>query len=85
MPPDLTRDFREFQIHQFADRQIELRVVARSPMPDEFYTLVRATWAKATGGAGTELAVRHVETLSRSPSGKFEVFTSEFFPARDAG
>jgi phenylacetate-CoA ligase len=85
MPPDLTHDFREYQIHQFADRRIELRIVVRSPMPEEFYARVRATWSKATGGAGPDLTVREVEQLSRSPGGKFEVFTSEFFPARDAG
>ena len=85
MPADLTHDFREFQIHQFADRQMELRIVVRSPMPEEFYARVRATWSKATGGAGPDLTVREVEQLSRSPGGKFEVFTSEFFPARDAG
>jgi len=83
MPPHLTRDFREFQIHQFADRSIELRIVARSPMPVEFDALIRTAWAKATEGAGPELTVRRVEELARAPGGKFEVFTSDFIPARD--
>ncbi len=83
LPPHLTRDFREFQIHQFASRNIELRIVVRSPMTEEFYALVRAAWAKATEGAGPELTVRRVEELFRAPGGKFEVFTSDFLPARD--
>ena len=83
LPPHLTRDFREFQVHQFADRTIELRIVARAPMPEEFYALIWAAWAKATEGAGPELTVRRVEELPRAPGGKFEVFTSDFLPARD--
>lgn len=85
LPPHLTRDFREFQIHQFADHNFELRIVARSPMLEEFYTVIRAAWAKATGAAGPELTVRRVEKLPRAPGGKFEVFTSDFLPARDSG
>lgn len=83
MPPRLTREFREFQIHQFADRTIELRIVARASMPEEFYMLIRTAWATATDGAGPELTVRHVDALARAPGGKFEVFTSDFIPARD--
>jgi phenylacetate-CoA ligase len=85
MPPHLTRDFREFQIHQFADRRMELRIVARAPMPEDFYALVQTAWAKATRGAGPELTVRTVAELPRAPGGKFEVFTSDFLPARDSG
>jgi phenylacetate-CoA ligase len=85
LPAHLTRDFREFQIHQFADRTIELRIVARAPMPEEFYALIRSAWAKATEGARSELTFRRVEELSRLPGGKFEVFTSDLMPARDNG
>ena len=85
MPPHLTRDFREFQIHQFADRTMELRIVIRAPLPEEFYTRVQAAWATATESAGPELAVRPVRELSRLPGGKFEVFTSALMPARDSG
>jgi phenylacetate-CoA ligase len=83
MPPHLTRDFREFQIHQFLDRNMELRIVIRAALPEEFYVRVQAAWAAATESGGPELTVRRVQELSRAPGGKFEVFTSDFIPARD--
>lgn len=80
----LARDFRQYQVHQFADLRMELRFVARSPMPEEFYSLIRKSWAKATEGAGPELTIHRVDEISRSPGGKFDVFTSDFIPARDS-
>jgi phenylacetate-CoA ligase len=83
MPPDLTRDLREFQIHQYLDNRIELRLVTRSPLPEAFFLHIRGSWAKATDSVGPTLTFRHVDVILRSPGGKFQVFTSDFIPAPD--
>ena len=85
MPADLVRDLREFQIHQYTDRRMELRLVSRSPLPEAFFERLRAVWAKESGPAGSELSFRSVSEIPRSPGGKSEVFTSDFVPPRDSG
>jgi phenylacetate-CoA ligase len=82
MPAALVRDLREFEIHQYADRRIELRLVARATLPDAFFASIRADWARLSDAGGPELAIVSVEHISR-PGGKAEVFTSDFMPARD--
>ncbi|MGQ0741902.1 MAG: phenylacetate--CoA ligase family protein [Alphaproteobacteria bacterium] len=82
MPIGLINDLREFQIHQFCDERMELRLVARAPLPDEFFTRINACWSNATKQNGRELSVRNVDVISRSPGGKFQVFTSDFMPTR---
>jgi phenylacetate-CoA ligase len=82
MPAELMRDFREFQIHQFADRRMELRMITRAPLADSFYERIRRAWAKAAEAGGPELAMVIVDQIPKS-GGKAEVFTSDFMPARD--
>ena len=82
MPADFMRGLREFQIHQYIDKRMELRLVVRAPLSDAFFARVREEWAKATGG-GPELIFSHVDHIPRT-GGKSEVFTSDFMPARDA-
>jgi phenylacetate-CoA ligase len=82
MPAATMRGLREFQIHQYADKRMELRLVVRAPLSDAFYDHVRAEWAKATGDGGVELTCSHFDHIPRT-GGKSEVFTSDFMPARD--
>jgi len=81
MPTDMMGGLREFQIHQYADKRMELRLVARTPLPEAFFARIRAVWAKATDAEGPELAILSVDQIPRS-GGKSEVFTSDFIPAR---
>ena len=83
MPTDLMHGFREFQIHQFRDRSMELRMVTRAPMPEGFYTRLQEVWAKATTDSESKLTFCNVEEIARSPGGKHNVFTSEFMPTPD--
>ena len=78
MPTNLVRDLREFQIHQYTDRRMEMRLVARSTLPDAFYERLRAV-------GGPDLSFQAVSEIPRSPGGKSQVFTSDFVPARDSG
>ena len=82
MPDELVRDLREFEIHQYADERMELRLVARAKLPEAAFAHLRAEWAKGSGKGGPELGIVYVERISR-PGGKTDVFTSDFMPARD--
>ena len=82
MPDDAMRGLREFQIHQYADRRMELRLVSRSPLSEAFYAHIRAAWAKASKAGAPELSIVSVEQIART-GGKSEVFTSDFAPPRD--
>lgn len=83
MPMELMQGLREFQIHQYADKHMELRLVAQSPLPEPFFARIRDAWAKATAGGEQELSFRNVDEIPKPPGGKSEVFTSDFMPARD--
>lgn len=82
MPDHIMRGLREFQIHQYADRRMELRLVSRLPLSEAFYAHIRAAWAKATNREAPELAIVSVEEIAKT-GGKSEVFTSDFAPPRD--
>jgi phenylacetate-CoA ligase len=82
MDLDLARNLREFQIHQYIDHRLELRLVVRSPLPDAFFALLRAEWAKVSAPSGPALNILIVDQIAKSGK-KAEVFTSDFFPARD--
>jgi phenylacetate-CoA ligase len=85
MPTDLMGGLREFQIHQLRDQSMELRIVARSSMRPEFYARIREVWTKFKTDSESEIIFRSVDALSKSASGKCEVFTSDFTPAAAEG
>jgi phenylacetate-CoA ligase len=82
MPADIMRGLREFQIHQYADRRMELRLVSRSPLSDAFYAHIRDAWAKAKKAGEPDLTIVSVDQIVKT-GGKSEVFTSDFAPPRD--
>jgi phenylacetate-CoA ligase len=82
-PVELARDLREFQIHQFRDKRLELRLMARAPLPQAFHEHIRGEWTKSAGADGPTLGIVMVEEIPKSPGGKTEVFTSDFMPGRD--
>jgi phenylacetate-CoA ligase len=82
MPADIMRGLREFQIHQYADKRMELRLVSRSPLSEAFYAHIRAAWAKTTETGTPELKIVSVDDIPTT-GGKSEVFTSDFAPPRD--
>ncbi len=83
MPVELANGLREFQIHQYRDRRVELRLVVRTGLPDAFYSRVRDAWGQSAGLDGPSLDIVSVDAIARASGGKAEVFTSDFFPARD--
>lgn len=84
VPLALARDLREFQVHQYRDLHVELRLVSRAPMPEAFHSRIRNAWMKTVGPNGPPLDIVQVDAIARTASGKAEVFTSDFMPARDA-
>lgn len=83
MPAQLGRDLREFQIHQYRDKRMELRLVVRATLDDTVFAYIRAEWAKLVDGPAAPLTIAMVDEIPRAPGGKSEVFTSDFMPSRE--
>ncbi len=83
MSVDLMHGLREFQIHQFRDRSIELRLVTRSPLAEGFYAHLQDVWANTAAETKHKLTFCIVDEIARSPGGKHNVFTSDFMPSPD--
>lgn len=85
MPLEFGGDLREFQVHQFRDRRMELRLVVRAPLPEQFAERMRAIWTRVAGSNGPDFSIVYVDAIERSPGGKFQVITSDFMPPLDSG
>ena len=80
MPVGVSENLRQFQVHQFKDNGFELRLLAPGGLPEEFSKRIRSSWEKAVGDAKLPLHILEVEEIFRSPGGKFQDFTSDFYP-----
>ena len=85
MPPELARDLRQFQVHQFRDGRFELRLRAVAPLDPPFRERIAAAWRAATAGRDLRLDIVEVAEIERPPSGKYQDFTSDFMPRLDSG
>lgn len=79
LPAGAVRGLRQFQVHQFRDGSFELRLLTAGPLPPGLAESLAAAW-RAAGGEPFPLRVVRVESIARSPGGKFQDFTSEFVP-----
>ena len=59
------------------------RLVAVSRLPAGFSEYIMRAWLAEEQARGLELRIRQVEEIPRPPGGKFQDFTSDFFPPRD--
>jgi phenylacetate-CoA ligase len=83
MPAELSVNLRQFQVHQFLDNRFELRLFAPGSLPQEFSNCIHTAWQEAIGEEKLPLTILEVDEIQRSPGGKFQDFTSEFFPKPD--
>ena len=83
MPSELSKNLRQFQVHQFLDNRFELRLFAPGGLPQDFSKRINASWEKAVDENNLSLAIIEVNKIHRSPGGKFQDFTSDYFPAAD--
>jgi len=79
MPADLSKNLRQFQVHQHNDNTFELRLFAPGGLPEPFTQRVVAAWENALGGNDLKLTILEVEEIMRNPGGKFQDFTSDFY------
>lgn len=85
MPPELARDLRQFQVHQFRDGRFELRLRVQAPLAAPFRERIEAAWRSATADQELSLEIVEVDEIPRPPSGKYQDFTSDFMPAMGGG
>ena len=80
MSDDLARNMRQFQVHQYRDHRMELRLATVGPLPAAFHERIRAVWEDAIGDRVDTLAIVEVDDIPRPPNGKFQDFTSDYMP-----
>lgn len=80
MAPELSANLRQFQVHQFRDQGFELRLVAPGGLPPAFAARINAAWQAAVAGTVLPLRLLEMNHIPRAPGGKFQDFTSDFFP-----
>ena len=73
---------REYQIHQYRDDCIELRLVTIGEPGLELTGSVRTAWDRSFG-PDASLKICQVDRISTMPGGKQQEFSSDFFPAYD--
>ena len=83
MPDELTRNLRQFQMHQYRDDRFELRLATVGPLPAAFRERVHAAWQAVIGDRRGTLSIVEVDEILRGPSGKFQDFTSDYMPPPD--
>lgn len=80
MPIELSKNLRQFQIHQFKDDSFELRLFTPGGMNNKFSARIQSAWQKAIGNTQVRLNIIEVKEIPRGPGGKFQDFTSDYFP-----
>lgn len=80
MPPDVSGNLRQYQLHQYREGGWELRVVTAAPLPAAFGERLQQRWARVQAGPPVPLRVAEVEQIPRPPGGKFQDFTSDYMP-----
>ncbi|MCH8214865.1 MAG: hypothetical protein IIC54_12450 [Proteobacteria bacterium] len=78
LPPALSRNLREYQVHRRRGGDFELRLVVAQALPAEFATHIQGAWGAAIGSRPLTLSVVEVDHIPLAPSGKFFHFTSDF-------
>lgn len=78
MPDSLIRNMRQFQVHQYRDGRIEMRLETVSPLPAAFYDRIHAAWAEVIGERSETLVTVELDEIPRPPNGKFDSFTSDY-------
>ena len=84
MPAALSRNLRQFQVHQFKDHRFELRLAVAAPLPAAFGERIQTAWATAAAGKSVPLTIVEVSSIPRGRGGKFQDFTSDFMPSPDS-
>jgi phenylacetate-CoA ligase len=83
-PAEERGPLRQYQLHQYRDGHFELRLAAASALPSTFEDRVLKSWREASKGpAVPELRFVYLERIPKGTAGKFENFTSDYFPAPD--
>jgi phenylacetate-CoA ligase len=86
MPPELSRQLRKYQLHQYRDGNFELRLVGSGAFPEAFLDCIRESWDAVVVAARQPSALNIIQLDEISPAHghKFQNFTSDFTPPPDA-
>jgi phenylacetate-CoA ligase len=79
MPRELSRNLRQYQLHQYRSGEFKLRIVAASPLPEGFLERIYRGWAGGARGPVVPLEILQVDRIENAPGAKFQNFVSDFF------
>jgi phenylacetate-CoA ligase len=79
VPVPLLDFLREYQIHQDREDRFTLRLKTVGPAADQFTAEMQRAWLTLSRGPHDPLAIRIVDHIPRSPSGKHLDFTSDMY------
>lgn len=79
LPVNALESLREYQVHQYRDGSFELRLVLAGEGDPSLEKAVRRAWDEQYGPQD-KLEIRRVDAIPRTPSGKQQEFSSDFFP-----
>lgn len=80
VPAAMVRNLRQFQVHQYRDGRFQMRLCTVAPLPAALLERLRQAWQRSVGEEPLALELVEVDRIERPPSGKFQDFTSDFFP-----
>ena len=76
----MVRNLRQFQVHQYRDGRFQMRLCTVAPLPAALLERLRQAWQRSVGEEPLTLELVEVDRIERPPSGKFQDFTSDYFP-----
>lgn len=79
-PLEMVRNLRQFQVHQYRDGRFEMRLCTVGPLPEVLLSRLRQAWQNSIGEEDLTLELIEVDRIERPPSGKYQDFTSDYFP-----
>lgn len=80
-PTEIVRGMRRYQLHQFKDGLIELRVESRERLDTGFREYVSAAFDLAAAGTPYTFRVVQWSQISPGAGGKYQDFVSDYFPS----
>lgn len=84
MSPEICKNLRQYQLHQFSDGRFEFRHVSVGDSSTVFVAAIDRAWQQAVESAGADeevkFEIKRVEKISKGRGRKYQNFTSDFAP-----
>lgn len=87
IPAPISKNFRQYQLHQFQDGAFEFRFISVGDSDSEFTSYVSDSWKEVVEsvapGSNEKFDIRRVDFIPKGMGRKYQNFTSDFSPNED--